>query len=316
MTPTTTRLVPQTSLRFVAWLQAIRLIAYPMIFLPLLIGQAIAFANGATFHWRFFLYASLFGLLYQAYLLLVNDHADEVIDKTNSQYWLSGGSRVLPEGKLSSDDVLVASRVVLVALTMLIVYLAVVEDRTGMAAALLASVILSWAYHRAPLRLSYRGHGEVLQGLGCGVVLPLIGFYLQTGALRGFPWSMLVPLYLTFHAGNIVTALPDFVSDAAGKKKTYVVRHGQYTARVTVVALLAVAYLSLAFVAPSLPLMSLAICIIPSVLALALTIARRLVVDADVSAFDRCKGFVNAVSASQAWFLCALVGVLFLGAGQ
>lgn len=297
------------------WVQAARPIAHPMIFVPLLAGQALAFQGSGQFSKTAFLCGFLFGVLYQVYLLYTNDHADEAIDATNEQHWLSGGSRVLPEGRLTAGQLLAGARVALALLAGLTLFLAAAASRPLMWVALLLAVALSWAYHRKPLQLSYRGHGEVLQGLGCGVLLPLIGYYLQVGALQSFPWAALIPLYLVFHAGNLVTALPDVASDKAGGKRTFPVRHGQRRARWAVVCLLGVAYASLFVAAPTLSPLVLAIVVAPAALILVGLVVSGLASRADVSEFSRCKAFVIGVSASQAWFLGAWVGALFLAGG-
>ena len=250
------------------WLQAARPIAHPMIFIPLAIGQAHALHTYGAFSWAAFAGALLFGVLYQVYLLYTNDHADEAIDRTNEQYWLSGGSRVLPEGKLNGDQLLAGARLALAALAALSLLLAVFKERPWMPVALLLAVALCWGYNRPPLQLSYRGHGEVLQGLGCGVLLPLIGYYLQQGSLAAFSWLALIPLYLVFHAGNIVTALPDYASDKAGNKKTFPVRHGERPARLAAVALLLVAYASFVVVTSQLSPVYLGVIVAPPVVIL------------------------------------------------
>lgn len=298
--------------RLQAWVQAARPIAHPMIFVPQLLGQALAFQVSGKFSATFFVYALVFGVLYQLYLLYTNDHADAAIDATNGQYWLSGGSRVVPEGKLTAPQLLAGARVALMLLAAFTVFLAVAAQRPLMPVALLAAVALCWSYNRRPLQLSYRGHGEVLQGLGCGVLLPLIGYYLQYGSFQSVPWAALIPLYLVFHAGNLVTALPDYASDKAGGKRTFPVRRGELAARWAAVLLLGVAYVSLFFVAPSLSAEVVGMVAGPSALILIGLIVSGLVRRADVSEFSRCKAFVNGVSASQAWFLCAWVGAVFL----
>ncbi|MEL7313028.1 MAG: prenyltransferase, partial [Pseudomonadota bacterium] len=186
----------RTGFWFGPWIQAARPIAFPMIFVPLLIGQATAFRYGNTFEWVLLGYSIAFGALYQTYLLYTNDHADEAIDKTNHQYWLSGGSRVLPDGKLTGSQLLAGARVAFGVLLIFTGYLAVFADRPLMLIALGLAVALCWAYNRPPLQWSYRGHGEALQGLGCGVLLPLIGYYLQLGTVAGYPWVTLIPLFL------------------------------------------------------------------------------------------------------------------------
>jgi 1,4-dihydroxy-2-naphthoate octaprenyltransferase len=173
-------------------------------------------------------------------------------------------------------------------------------------------VLLSWAYNRPPLQWSYRGHGEILQGLGCGVVLPLIGFYLQRGSFELFPWPALLPLLALFWVGNLVTALPDYDSDRAGGKRTFPVRYGQSRARITALIVLALAYGSLPLVSPSLSAVQVAIIAGPAGLVLAGIVASGLATRADVSDFQSCRAFVTRVSLSQAWFLCAWITILLM----
>lgn len=298
-----------------AWLQGARLHAFPMILIPLLVGQAQAYRAEWLWQWRYFLEAALFGLVYQVYLLYTNDHADEAIDRTNEQYWLSGGSRVLPEGKLDVDDLLVGAKVALLVLIAITAYWVAMEQRVWMLAGTSAAVFLCWAYNRPPLRWSYSGYGEVLQGLGCGVVLPLIGYYLQAGTLAGYPWLKLIPLCLVFYAGNIVTALPDYASDRAGGKSTLPVRHGERVGRWVVLSLLAVAYLAFVLLEP-MPWVNQMIIVGVPLLILGFVIVSGLVERANVSEFAACKKFVNWISASQAWFLCAWVGWLFVASSS
>lgn len=294
-----------------AWLQAARIHAFPMILIPLLLGQAQAYRAEWLWQWRYFVLAALFGLIYQVYLLYTNDHADEAIDRTNGQYWLSGGSRVLPDGKLDGAALLIGANIALLALIAVTAYLVVIEQRIWMLVATPAAVFLCWAYNRPPLRWSYSGHGEVLQGLGCGVLLPLIGYYLHAGTLAGYPWVMLIPSYLVFHAGNIVTALPDYASDFAGGKSTLPVRYGERMGRWVVLSLLAMAYLSFVLLEPMRWVSEMIIVGVP-LLILGFVIVSGLVERANVSEFAACKVFVNWISASQAWFLCAWVGWLFV----
>ncbi|MEM1261441.1 MAG: prenyltransferase [Pseudomonadota bacterium] len=283
-----------------------------MIFVPLLLGQLFALAVHNRFSWHAFVLTHLFGMLYQVYLLYTNDHADEVTDKSNQQFFLSGGSRVLPQGKLRANNLLLGARVVLVSLVLLTGVVALYHDRPWLPAGLLGAVALCWAYNRKPLQLSYRGHGEVLQGLGCGVVLPLIGYYMQNGSLHGFPWWTLLPLFLVFYAGNIITALPDFCSDQTSRKNTIPVRYGQQSARYLAVLLLAMAYVSLVGVEPAIGSGARASIVLPSLFVLLVVVGSGFIRTADVSNFLRCKAFVAAISASQAWFLCAWCGALLV----
>ena len=221
-----------------SWIQAARPAAHGMIFIPLLAGQALAFRTHGVFDWNWVFHLVLYGILYQIYVLYINDYADEELDRDNHTYWLSGGSRVIPQGKLSGQALWIGSWVILCFLLAQALYWGVALKRPGMPLLMIGAVGLGWAYSLPPLRLSCRGHGEILQGVGCGVLLPLTGFYTQVGSLESFPWMAWAPLFLIFYVGNIITALPDYPADLAGNKRTYPVRFGQRRSRGHILALL------------------------------------------------------------------------------
>ncbi len=213
-----------------AWMTAARPAAHPMIALPLLLGQALAWLITEQFSWYWLFICQLFGVLIQMYSLYLNDYADEAVDRLNQTYWLSGGSRVIPDGQLQGQQ-LYRAAVVCAGLTVLLSALTYGSGRNWMPALTGLAIFLGWSYSMPPLQASYRGSGELHQAFSCGVTLPVIGFYLQSGNLGAVPWLALTPLALVFFASNIVTALPDIPADTQGGKRSYPVRHGAASAR-------------------------------------------------------------------------------------
>ena len=230
------------TLRWRPWLTAARPLAHGMIALPLLWGQALALLLAQALHWQWLLLAIAFGALCQAYSLYLNDSADEPLDRRNDSYWLSGGSRVIPEGQLSGRQLYGAALALAVGLVLLSL-LASVGGRPWMPPLTVAALALGWSYSLAPLQSSYRGYGELHQAVSCGVLLPVIGFYLQSGSFSFFPWLGVLPVTLIYFASNIVTALPDVPSDRQGGKRSYPVRHGAGRAHKHALLMLGVAYL-------------------------------------------------------------------------
>ena len=72
-------------------------------------------------------------------------------------------------------------------------YLALYIDRPLIFPLTAICLALFWAYHFPPLQLEMRGGGEILQALGFGLLLPLIGYYAQTGNWRPLPQTLLMP---------------------------------------------------------------------------------------------------------------------------
>jgi len=273
-----------------AWVQAARPLAQINIVVPLVLGQALAFATLGRFGFGLMVVAGWFGLLVQLVIVFVNDVSDQETDRANLTHArVSGGSRVLPEGKLSSAMLRAAARVTVVALGVFSLTLAL-AGWPWMPAFAAAAVLLVWAHDHPPLRLAYRGHGELVQGLGTGVVLPLVGYYTQAGTLAGFHWPALIPLVLLGYAGNILSALPDVPSDRASGKRTYPVRRGQWLARRHALELLAIAAAMSGWVLPGLPSWAAAALAVP-VLGVAAT-AVPLLGSADAENRAECERFV------------------------
>lgn len=232
-----------------AWIQAARPLAHANLAMPLLVGEVLGWALMGELDLRLVVLTHVAVVLDQLFIVFANDVADEEADRANEHATLfSGGSRVLVEGKISAKALRRASLVAAAALLGLAAIMAFGMDRPLLFPLWVAGIALMWAYSYAPLRLSYRGHGEIAQGLGLGVVLPVIGFYTVTGSLDAMPWPAVVPLFVLGFAGNINTALPDADPDAATEKRTWPVRFGPAGARKHTLQFLAVATFMTPFV--------------------------------------------------------------------
>lgn len=200
-----------------AWLRASRPLAHGNIAPPILFGVALGARAAGGLDWTMLGVALGFGVLDHLTIVFFNDVADVEADRGHdAPTFLSGGSRVLVEGALSPAQLLAGAR--LAAVLLVALSLAVAPVRPWMPALALAALLLLWLYSGRPVRLSYRGGGAVLQGLGVGVVLPLVGFVSQ---VDGAPPSLsLVPSFLLGLAGNLLTAMPDAEADRRADKRT------------------------------------------------------------------------------------------------
>jgi 1,4-dihydroxy-2-naphthoate octaprenyltransferase len=236
-----------------AWIQASRPLAQANIAVPLVFGQALAWATTGSFDWAMAGVIHLFGVFDQLFIVYANDVADLEGDTGNTNATpFSGGSRVLVEGKLTQRALGFAA--VFMALAMLVLGIgAVFYGRPHAPTFIALSLALLWAYSFPPLRLSYRGEGEVLQGLGIGIVLPVFAYYMQAGRIDAFPMEVLAATFLLGYGGNVTTALPDYAADLAIGKRTIVVRLGELPARWVSVVVLATACFMPFDTGPSLP---------------------------------------------------------------
>jgi len=278
---------------------------------PMILGQVLAYAAHGQWSWRLFFAVQALGVFNQLFIVFANDFADREADAINpSPSPLSGGSRVIQEGKLSPEDLRRGAWLMLGAMVGVAGVLALIYQLWWLPALMLAGAALLWAYSFAPLRLSYRGQGELLQGLGVGVVLPVVGFYVQAGSFDGLPWLGLLPCFLLGYVGNLLTSLPDYPGDRVADKRTYPVRFGQFDARRHALEMLAVAIGFGWLVVPGLPWWALGL-MIAAPLSL-VVLASRLLGTADAGNRGECLQFVmlgaGAVNlAMLAWMIAALI---------
>jgi 1,4-dihydroxy-2-naphthoate octaprenyltransferase len=94
----------------------------------------------------------------------------------------------------------------------------------------IAGLVLGWSYHGPPLRLAYRGLGE-LDVLVCyGPLVSLATYVIQTGT---FSWDVVwlsLPLGVFTAAFLLANEFPDYLADQGAGKRNLVVRLGRRAA--------------------------------------------------------------------------------------
>ncbi|MBW2720275.1 MAG: prenyltransferase [Deltaproteobacteria bacterium] len=208
-----------------SWIQASR---HVNIAMPLVLGQVAAWHVTGRFSGLWFVAALLWGALDHLFVIFANDFADREAD-SGRRTMLSGGSGVIPDGKLLPGQI---ARAAGAAALLLLIYSCalVLAGRPWIPVYGLAALLLMWLYSFAPARLSYRGGGELLQGIGVGVGLPSLGYYMQAEGVFAPDW-LIAPAALLGVCGNVLTALPDVDDDARAGKRTWPVRNGIQSAR-------------------------------------------------------------------------------------
>jgi 1,4-dihydroxy-2-naphthoate octaprenyltransferase len=233
--------------KILAWLQASRLASQTYILFPIMFGSGLVWQQTGEWSWVGFWLSLGYSFLMQLFIVYANDYADADLDLTNSTFTIfSGGSRVLAEGKLSRQELGIGALVTLILGAGLSVLAGLVYGKIWLGSFFFLGWGLLWAYSFPPFRFSYQGGGEWLQTLGVALVLPLAGYYLQAGTLKGFPYSVLLFILVLHYAAAVVTALPDEPSDRAGGKSTLAVQIGVGRAVWRVLGAYGVAFLFLA----------------------------------------------------------------------
>lgn len=109
----------------------------------------------------------------------------------------------------------------------------------------LAGVGLAYFYHAPPLKLSYRGLGELAVAVAYGPLVASGTYLVQRGTLAPAAIWLSLPLGVLIAAFLWINEFPDFRADLAAGKRTLVVRLGRARAGVAFAGVVAGAFLGL-----------------------------------------------------------------------
>jgi 1,4-dihydroxy-2-naphthoate octaprenyltransferase len=153
----------------------------------------------------------------------------------------SGGKRVIVDGLLTrTETAVVAAAFYAIAIA---AGLAIVWLREPAVLWLgLAGVALAFFYHAPPLRLAYRGLGELAVALAYGPIIAAGTYLVQRQQLDAGVVVASLPLGIAIGAFLWINEFPDARADAAAGKRTLVVRLGRPRAARVFAVIVALAY--------------------------------------------------------------------------
>ena len=217
--------------------QIITLARLPIVFAVLptfLVGTFFALQQGVAFSTTKFLWGFLILFIIEIAASFANDYFDYESDKHNKQFGFSGGSGVLlkhPElllfAKWGSVAMFLTALILTVFFTMHFSYPVWAVGYIGVA------VFFCWFYTAPPLRLVYRGLGE-LPHLLAGVMFPGWGYFILTGTLTIELVIFAIPFGLLGLTVILNFEIPDREADLHGGKQNLIVRKGRYFGFVTI----------------------------------------------------------------------------------
>lgn len=216
--------------RRAAWVKLMRLQFYPMTFLAYTIGALAAAQVAGRFDAGVFWLGYLFIFVVEVITVFSNEYFDYPSDKLNQNAGpFNGGSRVLVKGELSFGAVRRAIIMLAIGLLPLGYFLFQRNDALTSADGMLIAAIalLAVSYTVPPLKLVYRGWGELTVAATHSALVVLCGYALQSGRWTDpYPWLVSLPLFFAILPSIILSAIPDYAADFATGKRTAVVSLG------------------------------------------------------------------------------------------
>jgi len=216
--------------------------------IPVVLGGVVAWQLTGAFRWDLFLLTLLGASLIHLGTNMLNDYFDyrsgnDLMVKHQNPF--AGGGRILTAGLISPSKHLIVSASCLVLGCLSGLYLIFSYNLPMLFWLGLVGIISSYFYVGPPLKLAYRGVGEIIVGLNFGPLMTLGAFYVQTQSWTrlGEPFLASLPIGLLIAAVLWINEFPDMDADRAVVKKTLVLRLGYLRSIGVFISLIAGSYL-------------------------------------------------------------------------
>ena len=215
---------------YLPWLRAARLQLHTIGITPFLLGNVAAWYEQGYFSWIRLGVSAVIGLLLHLVTAFFNDIADIPTDERNaSRSLFSGGSGVIVEGLLQQADLAKAAvRAVCSAIFLTCILVFVLQVHWGIFLFVGWGLLSGIGYSLPPLKIAYRGGGELLVLVTYSVALVWAGYFVQAGPVHSLlPWILSLPIGFAVFALITVTQFPDMEADLQAQKRSLVILIGE-----------------------------------------------------------------------------------------
>lgn len=219
------------------WLYAFKFSSWHRAIMPLMLGVGLGIDALGKVNVGPVLVGLLFCMAGAIFVNLVNDLYDAKVDALKRQMFPAHTKpKTIPDGILLREHVFNGALLAGLAALGISVIGAILFGLGQLPVYAMMCGAVFIAYTLPPIKLNYRGGGELLEMAGLGLALPLFGSYLASNAQVHFSnFWVLAPLVLPFlplvFAKAIGRSLDDEESDRRGGKTTVVTMLGNHKAR-------------------------------------------------------------------------------------
>jgi 1,4-dihydroxy-2-naphthoate octaprenyltransferase/chlorophyll synthase len=206
---------------------------------PALFGQALGASETGALGLEALVWGGAFTLCGLGFIVLLNDWGDREVDAIKRSMFPDGCSpKTIPDGLIGARSIAIAGFLFGAATLLVAAGAERSLSRRFAFEAGLGCMLLFVAYTLPPIRLNYRGGGELLEMAGVGLALPLYNAYLQAGFVALVAWPWILGFCAMSLASGVASGLSDEESDRAGGKRTFASMRGNAAARTLTEALL------------------------------------------------------------------------------
>jgi len=213
--------------------------------LPVGLGAAAAWYHSGLFHLGLFALTLIGAVLIHAGANISNDYYDHLsgADDINPNFCTPffGGSRMIQQGLMTPRATLAAGLACLGAGAAIGIVLTVLRGWPVLALGVVGG-LCAFFYTAPPVKLGYRGWGELAVALSFGVLMVAGAEYVQMRQVNSFGLAASAPVALLILLVLYVNQFPDAPADGQAGKRHLVVRLGTARARFGVPLLFAATY--------------------------------------------------------------------------
>jgi len=192
------------------------------------LGVFLAVSSGVDFSFTYFFIGYV--IMFPAHLSLSysNNYFDISVDKFNKPSVFSGGTKIL----IDNPELITLCKKIAIGLIILSIMFATLfviffSYPLSYLAFIVFGALLGWFYSAPPLKLAYRGFGEIANMINMGLLMPGIGYWTMSGKMDIFFFVFAVPFFLYGLNFMIIVETPDLEGDIKGDKNTLVTRIGR-----------------------------------------------------------------------------------------
>jgi 1,4-dihydroxy-2-naphthoate octaprenyltransferase len=169
-----------------------------------------------------------------------NNYFDFKGDRFNKPNLFSGGSRVLIDNPdLRKISIFIAIALMGVSVIISVIFVFLYSFSYFLILFVIFANLLGFFYSAPPLRLAYKGLGEIANMITMGIIMPGIGYWIAKGGLDSL-FFIFATVFLLYGLHFIISVeLPDMEGDLKAKKYTLVTRLGRKTSyRILILSIL------------------------------------------------------------------------------
>lgn len=192
------------------------------------VGALFAVLTGAELEINKFFIGYLILFLGHLSVSYSNDYFDFEADKLGEKTNVSGGSGILQiDPSLRQTSKWIAISLILISIILGFIFTINYNFPLIFLGYVVFGNLLGWFYTAPPIRLSYRGLGEISTMLSIGFVVPGMGYYVMKGFIDMNYLLFTIPLLMYGIYFILSVEIPDMETDALSGKKNFVTKNGR-----------------------------------------------------------------------------------------